>query len=99
MKQLITIEELKELRAKLQEEQMKENDYQKIFNVVPIERQEEIKEEEEVGRERESFQKVKTNPKAPSLLDKTGFSNVIYLATMSLLFEVVFLAVSFLIYT
>lgn len=95
---MVTIEELKELRDKLKNQEAEEKDYMKIFEMFPSNNDDEQKEEQTQGKE-EAYQLTKTNPSMPSLLDKkAGFSNVIYLATMSLVFEILFLAVSFLIY-
>lgn len=97
---LVTIEELKELREKIKDKTIEEKDYMKIFEIFPS-NHEEIEEEqtENESSKENAYQYTKTNPSMPSLLDKkAGFSNVIYLATMSLVFEVVFLAISFLIF-
>lgn len=94
---MVTIEELKELRDKLKNQEVEEKDYMKIFEIFPVNNDEQ-KEEQSQGKE-DNYQLTKTNPSMPSLLDKkAGFSNVIYLATMSLVFEILFLAISFLIY-
>lgn len=100
MGELITIDELKELREKIKQDHMEEQDYMKIFELFPIldDKKEESVEENSMGQE-QSFQLSKTNPSIPSLLDKkAGFSNIIYLASISLVFEILFLAISILIY-
>jgi hypothetical protein len=89
---MMQIEELKELKTKLlseqeankQAEQQSENTNQNNT--------------ENTTKQQETYQLVKANPSIPSLLDKTGFSNVIYLASMSLMFEILFLAISFFIF-
>ncbi len=97
----VTIEELRELREKMIREQMKEPDYEKLSELFPDVKTEDTKVEgssqESVAQE--ALQLTKINPNAPSLLDKkAGFSNVIYLAVMSLVTEIVFLAIAFFIY-
>lgn len=97
MDKSLMIKELKELKDKVKQEKLEETDYAKIVEMFSnLEEQEEVAEEK--GKEN-VVQFVKSNPKYPSLLDKrAGFTNVIYLATMSLVFEVLFLAISFMIF-
>lgn len=97
MERIVTLEELKTLRKKLSDPNLPKDKYEEIISIIGSD----FGVQEDVSP---SFNKdsaktlVKTNPSAPSLLEKTGFSNVIYLAAISLVFEVIFLAVSFLIY-
>jgi len=96
---LVTIEELKELRQKIVQNNAEENDYMKIFEMFPSNEEKEDMSTENTTSKENAYQFTKTNPSMPSLLDKkAGFSNIIYLATMSLVFEIVFIAVSFLIF-
>lgn len=109
MERIVTLGELKELRERLVSSNVTEEDKQKIisfFGNTLGETKEDTTFSSNFG---EGKTLVKTNPNAPSLLektpsstptlfDKTGFSNIIYLASISLVFEVLFLAISFLIY-
>ncbi len=88
---LIKIEELKQLKEKY----LKAQEEQKINNTQNVNT---TNNNQGIGNQMQGPVLVKANPKAPSLLDKAGFSNIIYLAAMSLMFEVLFLAISFLIY-
>lgn len=91
---LVKIEELKELKEKyLKAQEEQKNESSQISDNVNN-----INSEQTTSKEKEGPVLVKANPSAPSLLDKAGFSNIIYLAAMSLMFEVLFLAISFMIY-
>lgn len=88
MNRLITIEELKELKDKLKSEKATDNDYNKIYSLFP-----DVK---ELEKEKPVELVKKDNSKLAD--KKAGFSNVIYLATLSLVFEICFLALSLIIY-
>lgn len=99
MERIVTLEELKELRGCLSNPNLSEDEYKKIISIIGNEFNRQEEKDSPVSSSKENGKAlVKTNPSAPSLLEKTGFSNVIYLATISLVFEVLFLTVSFLIY-
>jgi hypothetical protein len=94
MGQILTLEELKKLKERLSSDDLTEDEYNKIMSVIGY-----TLDNNSTNKSNEKEKSlVKSNPNIPSLLDKTGFMDVIYLATMSLVFEVFFLAVSFLIY-
>lgn len=107
MEKIITIEELKELRDRITNQRLNNDDYNKISQIFPDNDSDKIiqmfpdnnENSNEASAKESSYQLTKTSSQYPSLLDKNaGFSNIIYLATMSLVFEVLFLAISFLIF-
>ena len=112
MEKLVTLVELKELRDKLINKNLNNDDVNKINEMFPDNKNVQTfqnetnnidkvfpNENSKTSSKEIGYQLTKTSSKYPSLLDKrAGFSNVIYLATMSLVFEVLFLAVSFLIF-
>jgi hypothetical protein len=102
MSELVTIEELKKMKEKIQNNTATDLDYERIVETFPT-----LKEDSSIHQEdhsntnakEDSFQKSMTNASYPSLLDKNaGFSNVMYLAAMSLVFEICFLTLAFFIY-
>lgn len=88
MSKLITISELKELREKIKSEKATDKDYMRIFQVFS---------EDESKKDEKPTQLVKV-PTQNVNNGKAGFSNIIYLATLSLVSEICFLALSFIIY-
>lgn len=98
MERIVTLQELKDLRERLSSPHLTEDEYNKILSVIGNDFSNYQKEESTSSSMEKGKALVKANPNAPSLLEKTGFSNIIYLATISLVFEVLFLAVSILIY-
>lgn len=99
MERIVTLDELKELKELLSSPNLTEEEYNNILSVIGNDFNRKEENASSVSPSKESAKAlVKTNPSAPSLLEKSGFSNVIYLATISLVFEVLFLAISILIY-
>lgn len=98
MERIVTLEELKTLREKLSDPYLPKDKYEEIMSIIGSDFGGQVEDVSSSFNKENAKALVKTNPSAPSLLEKTGFSNVIYLATISLVFEVIFLAVSFLIY-
>ncbi len=104
MERIVTLEELKELRTHILSSNVSEEEKRKIVSFLGMTQNTDSTASVEKGKTL-----VKKNPSVPSLLEKdtsttstlfekAGFSNAIYLATISLVFEVLFLAVSFFIY-
>ncbi len=99
MERIVTLEELRTLRKTLSDPNLPKDKYEEILSIIGSDFGEQDEKDASTSFSKEGAKAlVKTNPSAPSLLEKTGFSNVIYLATISLVFEVIFLAVSLLIY-
>jgi hypothetical protein len=98
MERIVTLQELRDLRERLCSPNLTKSEYEKIRAVIGNDFSNHQKEESTSSNVEKGKALVKANPNAPSLLEKTGFSNIIYLATISLVFEVLFLAVSILIY-
>lgn len=93
----ITKEELVQLRNKITSNNISNDDYMKIFELFPDTKKEENNQNNSRSNEQVT-QLTKTSKVHPSLIDKNGFSNLIYLATMSLVFEIMFIGISFLIF-
>lgn len=94
MDRLITIEELKQLKERIEKEKATDYDYMRIFQMFSMDQKEPENEVlENKKNEEKPMQFVKKDQNS-----RAGFSNIIYLATLSLVTEICFLAVSFIIY-